>query len=141
MTIRQTTLDTQPRRLQRQRKKGWRAPEGAKYVGRPTTYANHWAVVRTPAGWAARWTAGSFGHGQPWHPTGDRRFVLAATELDARRAAVDLFRDYIEAWPELAAAARLSLRGRDLMCWCPLPKPGQPDHCHAATLLAIANRD
>lgn len=128
-----------PARIQRRRIKGWRAPAGAVYVGRPTTYANHWAVVRTPSGWAASWTAGAFGHGQPWHPGDDRRFVAAATELDARRVAVDLYRGYIDAWPELAASARLSLRGRDLMCWCPLPAPGQPDHCHAAVLLEIAN--
>jgi hypothetical protein len=31
------------------------------------------------------------------------------------------------------------LHGRDLMCWCPLPAPGQPDHCHAAVLLRLAN--
>lgn len=31
------------------------------------------------------------------------------------------------------------LRGHNLACWCPLPKPGQPDHCHGAVLLALAN--
>ncbi|HEX5568070.1 MAG TPA: DUF4326 domain-containing protein, partial [Streptomyces sp.] len=34
---------------------------------------------------------------------------------------------------------RAELRGRDLMCWCPLPAPGEPDHCHAAVLLELAN--
>ena len=33
-----------------------------------------------------------------------------------------------------------SLRGHNLACWCPLPAPGGPDHCHAAVLLEIANR-
>ena len=33
-----------------------------------------------------------------------------------------------------------SLRGHNLACWCPLPSPGAPDHCHAAVLLEIANR-
>lgn len=34
---------------------------------------------------------------------------------------------------------RRELAGHDLACWCPLPEPGQPDICHAAVLLEIAN--
>ncbi|GAQ52103.1 DUF4326 domain-containing protein [Streptomyces acidiscabies] len=129
-----------PVRIQRRRTRGWRAQDhtanrlGVIYVGRPTTYANHWAVVQTPTGWAASWTAGSFGQDQPWHPTAERRFITAPTETAARRTAVDLYRAYIDAWPELSASARLSLRGRDLMCWCPLGEP-----CHADVLLELAN--
>lgn len=33
-----------------------------------------------------------------------------------------------------------TLRDRNLACWCPLPAPGEPDCCHAAVLLEIANR-
>lgn len=32
------------------------------------------------------------------------------------------------------------MRGHNCACWCRLPEPGQPDHCHAAVLLEIANR-
>ena len=32
------------------------------------------------------------------------------------------------------------LRGKNLACWCELPKPGKPDLCHAAVLLEFANR-
>lgn len=32
------------------------------------------------------------------------------------------------------------LRGKNLACWCPLPKDGEPDLCHAAVLLEIANQ-
>ncbi|MGX9983914.1 DUF4326 domain-containing protein [Methylobacterium fujisawaense] len=32
-----------------------------------------------------------------------------------------------------------ALRGKNLACWCVLPEPGQPDHCHAAALLRLAN--
>lgn len=32
------------------------------------------------------------------------------------------------------------LTGHPLACWCPLPEPGQPDHCHAAHLIHRANR-
>lgn len=31
------------------------------------------------------------------------------------------------------------LNGFNLACWCPLPKEGEEDHCHAAVLLRIAN--
>ena len=40
---------------------------------------------------------------------------------------------------ELGLPATDELRGKNLACWCPLPKPGEPDYCHAAILLEIAN--
>jgi hypothetical protein len=30
-----------------------------------------------------------------------------------------------------------TLEGKNLACWCPLPKLGEPDMCHAAVLLDI----
>jgi Domain of unknown function (DUF4326) len=33
-----------------------------------------------------------------------------------------------------------ALRGKNLACWCPLPGHGEPDICHAALLLELANR-
>lgn len=33
-----------PKRIQRQRTKGWRMPEGAVYVGRPSRWGNPWAA-------------------------------------------------------------------------------------------------
>lgn len=43
---------------------------------------------------------------------------------------------------QLAAGAvdLTALRGKDLACWCALPRPGAPDICHAAVLLEFANR-
>jgi Domain of unknown function (DUF4326) len=41
--------------------------------------------------------------------------------------------------PDVAAGIRRDLAGRDLACWCPLPAAGEPDLCHAAALLVIAN--
>ena len=32
-----------------------------------------------------------------------------------------------------------ALRGANTACWCPLPEDGEPDVCHAAMLLEIAN--
>ena len=34
-----------PKRIQRKRTKGWRMPEGAVYVGRPTRWGNDWTVA------------------------------------------------------------------------------------------------
>jgi hypothetical protein len=36
--------------------------------------------------------------------------------------------------------ALATLRGKNLACWCAEPEPGQPDMCHAAVLLELANR-
>jgi hypothetical protein len=47
------------------------------------------------------------------------------TELSKRRAEV------LRALPEL--------RGKNLACWCPLPKQGDADSCHALVLLELAN--
>jgi hypothetical protein len=38
-------------------------------------------------------------------------------------------------------AALPTLRGKNLACWCPLPAPGDPDICHAAIYLEMANYD
>lgn len=35
-----------PQRIQRKRSKGWRMPEGAVYVGRPTKWGNPWNLSR-----------------------------------------------------------------------------------------------
>ncbi len=49
---------TVPQRIQRKRTKGWRAPEGALYVGRPTRYGNPFSVAEHGrAGAVARFEA------------------------------------------------------------------------------------
>ena len=37
------------------------------------------------------------------------------------------------------SAILADLRGKNLACWCALPAPGEPDVCHAAVLLQLAN--
>ena len=54
--------------------------------------------------------------------------------VQGRAEAVRLYRDHLLADPDLIAAARAELAGRDLACWCP---PGEA--CHADVLLAVAN--
>lgn len=97
-------------RIQLSRRKGWRKPAGAVVVSRPSKWGNPWRVGGA--------------HGRH------------------RGDCVKYFRAWVEDTEPgrlLAEAARRELRGKDLACWCPLPKPGEPDQCHAAVLLEIAN--
>lgn len=50
-----------------------------------------------------------------------------------REEAVRLFDRYIHRQPKLLAAAKIELRGRNLICWC------APKACHGNVLLRIAN--
>lgn len=58
-------------------------------------------------------------------------FVIGA-DFD-RQSAIDSYRGWLEIHPELIEAARIELRGRDLVCWC------APQACHADVLLEVAN--
>ncbi len=52
--------------------------------------------------------------------------------------AVRLYRDWLLNTPEgqeIAEAAKVELRGRNLACWCPLSEP-----CHGNVLLEMVNR-
>jgi hypothetical protein len=99
-----------PRRLQMHRTAGWRLPEGAIYVGRPTIWGNPWRV-------------GGQAHGAlgPLEAVAEYERALTRAELKDRSG-----RPLIERLAEL--------RGHPLACWC---EPGQP--CHADVLLRYAN--
>lgn len=43
-----------PKRIQRKRTKGWRMPEGAVYVGRPTQWGNPFSTAEQFRNWLAR---------------------------------------------------------------------------------------
>ena len=117
---------TAPRRIQRKRTKGWRMPEGAVYVGRPTIYGNPFRVgvpfcgptirtIHTPAE-----AVGSF---RAWAQLDTLDPLLWDSGLIVAHV-------YLR-----AALQRGDLAGRDLACWCPLSSP-----CHADVLLEMANR-
>jgi len=113
------------KRVQRQRTKGWRKPEGAVYVGRGSAWGNPYRVV--PHG-----KIGPFD--VYWHD----HFCGQSTGLEAaRRMAVKRFTadraNHHHNMPD-DATIRAKLAGKDLMCWCPLDQP-----CHADVLLEIAN--
>ena len=106
-----------PVRIQCKRMKGWKMPENAVYVGRPTEFGNQFRV------------------GRPVDHYG-RGFTVISSAAEA----VSLFRQQfddlsggIEA-KDRRERVRSLLKGKDLACWCPLGHP-----CHADVLLEIAN--
>lgn len=112
-----------PRRIQLSRKKGWRKPEGAIVVSRPTKLGNLWRVVPVrPSG--------------PFDVEHDvYGFVGQSTGIEGARAiAVRRYRDEILAVLRDEPQRLEGLRGHDLACWCPLDQP-----CHADVLLELAN--
>jgi hypothetical protein len=112
-----------PKRIQRQRMKGWRMPEGVVYVGRPTQWGNPFSLgalssvecveayrrlllcdYKWLAAFGLGWTSGAWLSNFP------------EPRLESLRTLVS------------------PLRGKDLACWCPLDQP-----CHADVLLELAN--
>jgi hypothetical protein len=99
-----------PKRIQRKRTKGWRMPEGAVNVTRPSEWSNPFRIGRT---------------------VDVDGFVLTIT----RPLAVALFQALVDGEQGLAEQIRHELAGKTLMCWCPLDQP-----CHADVLLELARR-
>jgi hypothetical protein len=120
-----------PKRIQRKRSPGWRMPEGAVYVGRGTRYGNPWRIERED-------DCPGYNVVNP-----DRRVHAGTFDTieDAREVATQQFRHDVTGRPDLHEAIRNELGGQDLACWCPPPAEGEPDHCHAAVLLELANRE
>lgn len=116
-----------PVRIQRQRAKGWRKPEGAVYVGRGSKWGNPLIVCEM---WpAAEQVVSLFrdlvATGEAWWTTDE------GTRWEQRHRWRLAERERVWLNPE---TIRANLTGKDLMCWCPLDQP-----CHADVLLNIAN--
>lgn len=95
-----------PQRIQRKRTKGWKMPEGAIYVGRPTKWGNPFVV-------------------------GSSEYHVPNKDL-----AVAYFRDWLlhpNSWVLPAPPDLAPLRGHDLACWC---RVGQPCHADVLLALA-----
>jgi hypothetical protein len=96
-------------RIRLRRAKGWRKPEGAITVARPSSWGNPFRlgeVVRTDEG--------------------------VEVTLD-RDAMIALYRCWLAGQRELVERARAELAGHDLACWCPFDAA-----CHADVLLRVA---
>lgn len=116
-----------PKRIQSSRLKGWRKPEAAVYVGRPSKWGNPFVVCDFSGTWMVGKEDPSGIFGLPKVFTGN-----FATEADATKEACRCYRATLSG--ALAELARRTLRGKDLACWCPVDQP-----CHADVLLEIAN--
>lgn len=102
-----------PERIQLKRTKGWRKPEGAIVVSRPSKWGNPYKVG-TP------FTDG------PGEITPRLAVTLFHMEVMGKLEGGTITVGFVEALSEL--------RGHDLACWCPLDQP-----CHADVLLEVAN--
>lgn len=117
---------SRPIRIQRKRTKGWRMPEGAVYVGRPTKWGNPWRVRYI--GPSEHFRTGYWivqDHRRTWYPSSRRV---------AQRFAVWKFRRWARNQFVRRRLPLDELRGRDVLCWCRLDQP-----CHADVLLELAN--
>lgn len=114
---------SEPKRIQRKRTKGWRMPDGAVYVGRPSGWGNPYVIDRLSAHEYVVLNSDGAEITESW---GGRNFAV--------KWATDAYRRNFEAGFWSRQLAREELAGRDLACWCPLDQP-----CHADVLLEIAN--
>jgi hypothetical protein len=120
-------------RIQRKRTKGWRMPEGAIYVGRPTEWGNMISTGNRlqPVVLGDVWDAPFV-----WHVPSAAAAVDNGLVRITPTIAVELFRHTALGWNHDFRMRWLApLRGHDLVCWCPLDQP-----CHADVLLELANR-
>jgi hypothetical protein len=132
-----------PQRIQLQRTKGWRKPEGAIVVARPSKWGNPIRIDRERLDHRWMWRV----HGSPM----DHHDGPAYNDRDtARFFAVRFFKwdllngRYGDSYPSLDQIVA-ELAGKDLACWCPIrryPNGGiRWGLCHADVLLEIANRE
>lgn len=117
-----------PKRIQRQRTKGWRMPPYTIYVGRPTQWGNPFkaAAGDEPGRVVAAFRALMTGNDK-WFRTHSgyswtAGLIYSMTEMCG------------ETMAERSEKLLAPLRGMDLACWCQLDKP-----CHADVLLELAN--
>jgi hypothetical protein len=120
-----------PQRIQLRRNKGWRKPEGAVVVARPSKWGNPFKVGTVINRVAMTYL---------------RMSHVAEIRVSDRAEAVIAYQSWLDGLPLLAGGhdlapppptsteIREALRGRDLACWCPLDQP-----CHADVLLEVAN--
>jgi hypothetical protein len=136
-----------PKRIQRKRTKGWRMPEGAVYVGRPSIFGNPFRAHKCEC--CGYWDVRDdndvtylVDHAYVRQPQVRADRSTWTTKAQAGRESVRLYDDELTywvggrlSWDASFRLAVMQLRGHDLACWCPLDQP-----CHADVLLEVANR-
>ena len=99
-----------PKRIQRKRTKGWRMPAGAVYVGRSSKWGNPFTGPDAVEKYREMIKTVGYTNGG----------YTIWVKPDGKKISLDSLKE---------------LRGKDLVCWCPLDKP-----CHADILLEIVNK-
>lgn len=135
-----------PERIQRKRTAGWRMPEGAIYVGRPTKWGN---PIRITPEMSTRPNQPTMYrvHGSPMDHHGGPAYcdIETARHFAAWFFECDLLNNRYPNYPSLDVI-RAELAGRDLVCWCPpraVSRNGslKEMNCHADVLLELANQE
>lgn len=119
-----------PKRIQLRRTKGWRKPDGAIVVSRPSKWGNPFHgpdAVEAFREWM-RIVVLEEERGP---------FLIREFDVTIGKRTFDVQFVNMPTWDEIAdlRASIDELRGKDLCCWCPLYAP-----CHADVLLELANR-
>lgn len=118
-----------PERIQLSRRKGWRLPANTVKVDRTNkVYGNPFAI------YATHFAMSDGSRADRWSVEGAH--VMFETKREAAEYAVTKFRDRImhEQMATFRGNAAVTLRGKNLACWCRLDEP-----CHADVLLELAN--
>lgn len=113
---------TAPIRIQLRRTRGWRMPENTVKVDRSTPLGNPFVVGRD----------GNREYCVYLYRRLTSGFLSLTTKatIEEQKRALTYIEERIH-----------ELRGKNLACWCSLPKSGEPDHCHAAVQLEMANQE
>lgn len=109
-----------PKRIQRKRTKGWKMPENAVYVGRPTIWGNPFTA-----------------NDKEWdgEVIDNKTLVLLYEIYLAETFGFKKNHRRTKNERKLLIEFLGPLRGKDLACWC---KEGEP--CHADVLLRLVNQ-
>jgi hypothetical protein len=120
-----------PKRVQQRRIKGWRKPTGSVVVSRPSEFGNPWKVVPKNGKFFVEDTQSTI-------------VIEFKHETAAKLHAIAMFRGMVRSMgatdPERWRLWCERLRGRKLVCFCPLPRGLFPDLCHARVLIEEFNK-
>lgn len=108
-----------PQRIQRKRTKGWRKPDDAIIVSRPSKYGNPYIVASVK----------NEDESSPFN-------VFHPTAKEAVEAYERMLIEWKRLMPDNFAKWIAPLRGKDLCCYCPT---SEGTYCHADVLLRYAN--
>ncbi|HEY9369930.1 DUF4326 domain-containing protein [Streptomyces sp.] len=119
----------EPKRIRRERKKGWRKPDNCVIVTRPSKWGNPFKVGEKIRDDSPLWPYAVAAFPGSAHG-------LVSISLLTTEQAVDLYSSWVIEQPHLMLNLD-ELAGKDLACFCPLPAEGELDHCHAAYLIDL----